>query len=122
MVGSGLSRDPVMAADTELKVYSAVCLQLYLCMNVSTCSVHVLCIYVCVCVCVCCSLAFFSAIEHVLTWKSAIEIKSLLLLLLLLCAHCLCMRVCILHMCLPPVCGMWKGNFLGTDELRELMN
>ena len=41
---------------------------------------HVVCVYVCVC----CSLALFSAIEHVLTWKSAIEIKSLLLLLLLM--------------------------------------
>ena len=36
-------------------------------------------------VCVCCSLALYSAIEHVWqTWKSALEIKSLLLLLLLL--------------------------------------
>ena len=64
-----------------------VMLQAFIYAIVLTSVVYDACVCVCVCVCVrarvcvCyCSLALFSAIEHVLlTWKSAIEIKSLLL-------------------------------------------
>ena len=60
--------------------------------------------------CVCCSFALFSATEHDLTWKSAIEIKSLLLLV---CQHIASLTVtwtglhcdteqCGMAHCLPP--------------------